>query len=86
MLQSYNGLYRAIKKKKNEQLIHLTTRINVKERHKGAPTVRFHFYATQYCVYSSARSYLTFATPMDPSMPAFPVLYYFPEFAQIQVH
>ena len=38
------------------------------------------------CCYSVAKLCITLCDPMDYSMPGFPVLYYFPEFAQIHVH
>ena len=39
-----------------------------------------------YCCCSVAKSCLTLCDPMDCSTPGFPVLHYFPEFAQIHVH
>ena len=68
--------YRAIKK--NKQLIHLTTRINVKKRHKGAPTVRLHCYAIQYCVYSSAKSCATLCDPHGSQHASLPCPLLFP--------
>ena len=38
------------------------------------------------CCCSVAKLYLTLCSPMDCSTPGFPVLHYFPEFAQIHVH
>ena len=38
------------------------------------------------CCYSVTKTCLTLCTPMDYSMPGFPVLHYFLEFAQIHVH
>ena len=41
---------------------------------------------TYCCCCLVAKSYLTLCSPMNCSTPAFPVLHYFPEFAQTQIH
>ena len=38
------------------------------------------------CCCSAAQKYLILCNPMVCSTPGFPVLHYFPEFAQIHVH
>ena len=38
------------------------------------------------CVCSVSKSYLTLCNPKDSSTPDFPVIHYFPEFAQTHVH
>ena len=45
-----------------------------------------HTNGIHYCCCSVAQSCPTLCNPMDCSMPGFLALYYFPEFAQTQVH
>ena len=49
------------------------------------PEFLIYIFSKCYC-YSVTKLYLTLCDPMDYSMPAFPILHYFPEFAQIHVH
>ena len=49
-------------------------------------SLSFWFIFFQNVSYSVTKLHLTLCDPMNYSMPAFPILHYFPEFAQIHVH